>query len=463
MQSDILLINPPYGRYGKLKKIRKHSPPLGILYVATCLRSKGYRVGIIDTSVEPERITAEAIARLNVKVAGITCSTPAVGSALKIAGKIKNYHPDTAVVLGGAHASVCYEELIKKDFVDYVVVGEGELSFENICKSVVKGGRIDDYSGIVAKNADKCNPEIKLIEDLDSIPFPDRGLIPFDRYELSPINYKQKPSTPIITSRGCPFGCSFCSNPVHGKKVRLHSPEYIIEEIRYLIRDFKVRDIMFWDDTFTFNNDRVEKLCSLMIDNGFGLSWGCATRVDRIDEGLLKTMKRAGCWQISLGVETGSERLLKTIRKGINRQQIITAFELCKKIGIQTRAFFILGIPTETVEESYETLKFAKSLNPSFVQFTLAVPYPGSEFYNQAVNEGWQPPDWEKFSTYPEDKPVYIPEGRDARELKQLQTRAFKEFYFRPSYLLNRLMSVASFSDLLKHVKVAYYLLKMGD
>jgi len=459
-QNEIVLINPPNFSFGRLKSIRRTSPPLGILYIGTYLKNKGFKTKVIDGMVEPERINGNEISNTDLKVVGITCTTPVVSSALVIARKIKEKNPDCCVALGGPHASVCYKELAQNEYVDFVVVGEGEYTFEHICDSIVNNRSVTDYSGIVDKNDFSGARCARYIQELDNIPFPDRSLIPFKRYELSPVNYKKKPSTPVITTRGCPFRCTFCSNPVHGKKVRHHSPEYVIEEIKYLVKDFYVKDIMFWDDTFTLDPGRVENICRLILKEELGITWSCAGRVDRIDEDLLRLMKRAGCWQISFGVETGSERLLKKIKKGINKSQIISAFDLCAKIGIETRAFFILAIPSETLSESHETINFAKRLNPSYVQFSLAVPYPGSEFYDQAIAEGWSPPNWEYFNTYPEDKPVYIPRGRMAKELLCLQAWALKSFYFRPSYILNRFRGIVSPGDLLKNVKVAFNLLR---
>jgi len=460
-QSEILLINPTQYSFGRLKRIRKTSPPLGILYIATFLKKKGFGVRVIDGMVEPESLDGDFISNSKaIEVVGITCTTPVVPGALSIAERIKRGHPDCVVVLGGAHASVCYEELIENKFIDFVVKGEGEYPFERICQWVLNKRPIDDYSGIM----DNANPlnrrQSKYISNLDDIPFPDRSLIPFGKYELSPINYKRKPSTPVITTRGCPFRCTFCANPVHGKKTRFHSPEYVIEEIKYLIKDFSVRDIMFWDDTFTLKTERVETICRLMLREDLRVTWSCAARVDRIDKNLLALMKRAGCWQISFGVETGSERLLKKIEKGISKDQIISALNLCKEVGIETRGFFILGIPSETLAESYDTMAFAKEINPSYVQFSLAVPYPGSEFYENAISEGWQRPEWKEFNTYPEDQPVYVPRGRSAEELIDIQTKAVRDFYFRPAYILDRFKHITSMYDLLTKAKVAFNLLR---
>lgn len=195
-----------------------------------------------------------------------------------------------------------------------------------------------------------------------------------------------------------------------------------------------------------------------MKKEGLALTWSCSTRVDTVDLEILKTMKEAGCWLISFGVESGVGRLRKKIKKSISEEQILKAFENCKKVEIENRAFFILGFPTETKEESQKTIEFAKRLNPDFVQFTLTTPYPGCELFQEAVSESWHPPRWENFQTYSE-KPVYIPSGRSDKELMATQTKAFKSFYLRPKYIFNRLKKIRSYKEFKKHVALFFNLL----
>jgi anaerobic magnesium-protoporphyrin IX monomethyl ester cyclase len=457
---DIVLVNPPHYDFGRVKHVRKASPPLGLLYMATVLRNKGYRVKLLDGMVEPEWFRPEGIAGLSSKVVGITATTPSIGAALSVAELFKRAHSDSVVVLGGPHPSILPEQVAANEFVDFVIVGEGEIQFESLCKSILNHEPNMPTVAAVTKNRLSTPITPDFIRDLDSIPFPDRNLIPLLKYEMSPVNYKRVPSTPAITSRGCPYRCSYCSNPVHGRRVRRHSPGYAVEEILYVSRTFGIKDISYWDDTFTLDRQWIEEFCRLIIDRGIDITWSCTSRVDRIDEGILQLMKRAGCWCISLGVETGSDRLLEVIRKGITKAQVLKAFDICKRVSMDTRAFFILGIPSETREESAETIEFAKRLNPTFAQFTMAVPYPGSEFFDQAKAEGWIPPDWGNFCTYPEDAPVYITKGRTGKELVDLQGQAFRQFYFRAAYVWRRLASLRSVGDLVKNINLAYHLLR---
>ncbi len=462
MQDRVLLINPPVESWGKMKSIRHSSPPLGLLSVAAYLEKKRFSVEVLDYSLE--QIDEDRLLHVisNIKIVGITATTNNIGSALEIAEKIKNINRNIFIVFGGAHSSVLPKELLGKDFVDFVVIGEGEYVFFMLCRALTEGGKFEDIEGIAYKKNQEViiNQRSRYIEELDDLPFPARHLVPFNRYKATPINYKNWPSTPVITSRGCPFNCTFCSNPVHGRKLRLRGAENVIEELILLKREFGIRDVVFWDDTFTVDNKRIKHLCDLLIKKNLRLTWSCATRVDTIDLKLLKRMKDAGCWQVSFGVESGVSRLRKKIRKNITNQQIMAAFGYCRKVGIQTRAFFILGLPTETEEETEKTVEFTKELNPDFAQFTLATPYPGSDLFQEAVSEGWVPPDWDKFQTYPEDKPVYVPENRTSGSLTEAQSKAFKSFYLRPRYLASRLLKIKSFPDFIKNAKVAVNLMK---
>jgi radical SAM superfamily enzyme YgiQ (UPF0313 family) len=454
---DILLINPPISSWGKMQKIRETSPPLGILSLASFLGRKGHKVQVFDLALEPEKITSFLSFRDGKpKIVGITSTTYTISNALKIAETIKKNHPDIFIVFGGPHSTILPDDVLKENYVDCVVVGEGEIVFDSLCNSLLNGKDWKENNGIAFRNKGrvKINLSLPYIENLDALPFPARNLVPLEKYKATPVNYKRWPSTPVITSRGCPFKCTFCSNPVHGKIVRYRSPENIMEELCQLKKEFSIRDITFWDDTFTLDKKRVERICELLIEKNLDLTWSCATRVDTVNLEILKKMKEAGCWQISFGVESGVGRLREKIQKDISEERIFETFKNCKKVGIETRAFFMLGIPTETEKESWETIEFAIRLNPDFSQFTLTTPYPGCELFKEALSEGWHPTSWEKFQTYPEKEPVYVPQGRYAKELLATQVRAFKSFYFRPKYILNRLRKIKSFEEFKRHLVV---------
>jgi anaerobic magnesium-protoporphyrin IX monomethyl ester cyclase len=461
--SSILLVNPPVLNPGKTKKLRALSPPLGLLSLAAYVEQKGISVQVIDLALEPEKIDSlKTKSREPQSLVGITSTTNTIGSALTVAETIKRNDTGAFIVMGGPHPSVLPDDVVKHSQVDCAVIGEGESILLELFNRHNENDEWHSTPGIAYMNDGKVvvNPPGKLLADLDDLSFPARHLVPFKKYKSSPIHYKRSPSTAVITSRGCPFKCTFCSNPVHGRKIRFRSPENIVAELKHLKSEYGIRDFNLFDDTFTVNRNRVINVCELMIKEKLDLTWSCGSRVDTIDPDVLKIMKRAGCWFISFGIESGSERLRKLIKKGITEKQIFTAFRYCKEAGIESRAFFMLGLPTETEQESEATISFARKLDPDFMQFSLTVPYPGSEIYDQALAEGWFPPEWEKFQTYPEDEPVYVPAGRSGKELRELQNRAFKSIYFRPAYILKRLTKLRSWAELRKYVSSFFELLK---
>jgi len=454
--ADIILINPPVSSWGKVEGIRKVSPPLGILSLAAFLEGRGYKVNVYDLALGPGQMDPllSSLKSGRAGIVGITSTTSTLNSALKIAEDIKKKHSGIFVVFGGPHPTIRPEDLLEKDYVDCVVRGEGELTFSELCSRKLNNENWRDINGIAfTENGNlKINPLPDYIRDLDALPFPARHLVSFRRYGSTPVNYKRLPSTPVITSRGCPFQCTFCSNPVHGKQTRFRGAENIIGELILLKEKYGIRDVVFWDDTFTLDRSRIERICQLMNEEKLNLSWSCATRVDTVDRNILKMMKESGCWQVSFGVESGVDRLRQKIKKNISEEQIVKTFENCRKLNIETRAFFMLGIPSETREESLRTIEFAKRLEPDFAQFTLTVPYPGCELFEEATAQGWVPPKWENFQTYPKDDPVYVTEGRFGGELADIQTRAFRSFYLRFKYVFNRLKKIRSYEEFKKYL-----------
>jgi radical SAM superfamily enzyme YgiQ (UPF0313 family) len=249
--------------------------------------------------------------------------------------------------------------------------------------------------------------------------------------------------------------------------IRYHSVKRIIEEMEELIDKYGAKEIIFRDDTFTVNKKLIADLCNEMLRRGINkkISWMCMTRVNLVDEKLLRLMKKAGCWSIHFGVESGTQRLLDLIQKGITIAQIRTAFRLTRKVGIQTKAFFMLGLPTETVEESLATIRFAREIDPDGVQFTITVPYPGTKLYELAKNDGtlksfkWE--DYQTWAGWTNKHLVYLANNRNEEELKALQKKALIDFYLRPTIIFRLLKNnLRSFSAFQKMLYGGFTLLK---
>jgi len=429
----VLLINPPYNS-SKYKFIGLVAPPLGIAYIAAMLEKNGVTVKILDApALEMDHDGVEKeIEKYSPDIISITSVTPTIGSALETAKLSKKTCPNAVTVLGGYHPTFTYPEMLKNDFVDIVVRGEGELTMVDLVDALENGRDLREVEGIATK--DFVTEPRKIIEDLDSIPFPARHLLPMDEYKI--LNMKLTTGT-IISGRGCPYKCSFCaSSAMHGQKLRLRSAKSVVDEMEHLVNEHDIEMVAFMDDTFTINQKRVYEICEAIKERGLTNYWGCTARVDTISEDLLKTMKDAGCITMFLGVESADQQVLNEVNKKTNIAKIKETFELTRKYGMRTIASVVLGMPGDTKSSIKNTINFVKVLEPSYAVFSLATPYPGTDFYIKAASENLiKINDWSKYTLL---SPVLETVDCSLEELRKLQKKAFKEFYLRPRYILRQ-------------------------
>jgi radical SAM superfamily enzyme YgiQ (UPF0313 family) len=478
MNPSVILINPPLSlqeRYGKdMQKFGAVSEPLGIAYIAGYLEAQGIDVRIIDAQAE-NLDHDQVIRKLDGTpdaLVGISLLTPVFDSVKRLCDQIKKIHPETLIVLGGAHCTALPEGTLEEiETADMVCMGEGELTMAEIYSRYVHQGdnAWSEVKGVCYRANGRLirNDARDFIPDLDRIPPPARHLLPMHKYHLTASRVAGSDYCPtIIVARGCPFKCTYCSR-TFGKSFRSHSIERIISEIRFLMDTYKVRQINIEADTLTANKRFLSGLCQAMIDAGFPskLSWTCESRVDTVTEETLRLMKKAGCWQISYGVETGSQRLLSLISKGVTLKQVEDAFRTTKKLGISIRGFFMLGLPTETPEESRLTIEFAKKLDPLYAQFTVTVPYPGTQMFAELDRNGEiRTYDWGKYNTWSgwkgESIIPFVARGRTQEELSALQKQALREFYMRPKVVFRFLRSIASIYDIQKYLTGFWVLTK---
>lgn len=429
----VLLINPPY-KSSKYRFIGLVAPPLGIAYIAAVLERGGVDVKIIDApavDMEFETIKKE-IENYSPDIIAITAVTPIISNALKVARISKKASPRSLIVLGGYHPTFMYQELLKNDYIDFVVLGEGEYTMLEFVQAVDNGENLRNVKGIACKNFK--TPMRSIIEDLDSIPFPARHLLPMDEYKM--MNMKLPIGT-LISGRGCPYHCSFCaSSAMHGHKLRLRSSENVVDEMEHLVKNHDAEMLAFMDDTFTLNKKRIFDICDDIKERELDNYWGCTARVDTISDDLLKKMKDSGCITLFLGVESADQQNLDQLNKKITIKNIRKTFELTKKHGIRTIASVALGMPGDTRKSIEDTIKFVKSLDPNYAIFSLATPYPGTDFYTKSVeNNLIKTNDWSKFSLL---TPVIETVDCSLNELKKLQKKAFRDFYARPLYLIRQ-------------------------
>ena len=451
-KTKILLIQPNYRRiyaYAKNKNLTPIFPPLGLAYIAAVLKDNGIEVKILESNaydLSHEQIK-RSIDEYGPNIVGLTATTSLIEEAHEIANLCSK---DIQVFIGGIHASSMPEETLKKfERFDYLIKGEGEF----VLLEFVNGMKISDIKGLVYRKGGEIvsNSARELNRDLDGLPFPARELLPMNKYFS--VGAKQEPSDYILSSRGCPYQCIFCADHlVHGKLFRYRSPESIIKEVEEIYKRGSL-DWDFVDDNFTYLPDRVDRFCDLMIEKGLNkkMSWRCSNgiRVDKITLELLKKMKKAGCYMVSLGIESGNEEILKKMKKNTDLNKIRRAVKWCKLAGIETRGLFMFGNLGENEQTMRDTIDFAKSIDIDTASFHITTPFPNTEYWHVINEEG---------EIYPKNYRDYIAYGKvifkhgDLTEdlLIEMQKKAYREFYFRPRIFLNALKGMNS----LKKIKI---------
>ena len=471
--SKTLLVNPPFSvseRYGSdMKKFGGVSEPLGLAYLASSLEKNGFSVRIIDAPAEgfSSRDIVESCITEEVNLIGVTFLSPMFSSIKKLAEQVKRYHPEVTIIAGGPHPSALPERTLEEiPSIDIICVGEGERTIVEVAEYLSGKREIKDIKGIAYRDGNqiRLNSPRPMENSLDSLPPPARHLLPMNEYKLTATRTKGSGFCPtIILARGCPFNCQFCSHPF-GRTFRHHSVNRIMEEVTELIENYEITQVNFEADTLTINKAFVMELCNAIIDRKLNIAWTCESRMDTIDEEMLRIMKKAGCWQISYGVETGSQRLLDYIVKGLTKETIIETFRITKKIGISIRGFFMLGLPTETKKESLKTIRFAQKLNPLWAQFTITIPYPGTPMFQQLQREGRiQHYNWTDYNTWggwADKKLPYVSEGRTEEEIKDLQKKAMRMFYMRPIVVFKHIKSISTMQDFKKLLNGVVILVK---
>ncbi len=430
----MLLIEPPTATDIK-KVLNTVSPPLGLAYLASVARNEGFDVKIIDSLAENLSFNEleKKIKEYDPDVVGITSTTTSIPDAYKVAEISKRINPNVITVIGGPHVTFVPELTLKESpYIDIVVRGEGEEIFKQLLHNLDKGKKLSNIRGITYRenNRIRSNPPMPLIKDIDNIPIPAFDLLPMEKYQ-----FNKKRFGVIITSRGCPFQCIFCSSSLQfGKKWRAHSVERVVEELKILHDEFKIREIEFLDDTFTLSKKRVQEISKAIIQEGLDISWSASSRVDTFDLDTAVYMKKAGAHTIYFGIESGSEKTLKFIKKGITLTQSIDAVKIAKKAKLRTLGSFIIGFPYEKEKDMRKTIRFAKFLDVDFAQFTIATPYPGTELWNIAVTKNLLlTKNWRNYTTTKVVmKNMYVPPNR----IQYLLEWAYFSFYLSPKRVI---------------------------
>ncbi len=425
---------------------RGHTPPMGLLYLKGAVNRSRHESRFLDADLAG--LSHEAAAREALSGApdlvGIQAMTFTMPDACLLAREVKRFSPETPVMIGGPHPTIYPEETAALPYVDYAFAGEGEEGL------VAFLDRMDDpearaaVPGVARRRDGRVSytPTAGLLADLDRLAFPARRDAPYTRY--TSVLAERNPVTIMITSRGCPFSCVFCNRM--GRKYRAHGADYVLAELDDIL-SLGVGEIFIHDDTFSLKRDRVEAICRGMIERGSPLVWEARTRVDCVDRELLALMRKAGCTRLSFGVESGSEKVLAAMRKGIQPGRVVDVFSWCRAEGITTLADFMVGNLEETGEDIEKTFALLKRLDPDFAQFSILSPYPGTPIYQMALDRGVVPGDvWQEFAKdplAPFESPVWT-EHFSREELDKITARAYRRFYFRPRFILRQLRKIHS-------------------
>lgn len=433
----ILLVKP-------ISDIHVVSPPLALAYLASLLDSLEVNVKILDCLLKKYSYKdfASYLQAYNPDVIGITAFTLEFKSALKMAQIAKKINPNIKIIFGGPHVSNVPEESLKNEAIDFIFRAEADAGFSLLIQQLLfsKKPNFKKIPGLGWKTNKKIilNP-IKFVDDLDSLPFPNFEAMDFLKYPKLYLA-KKHPSAPILTSRGCPFNCTFCTaKQVSGKRWRFRSPENIIQELKILKSKYGIKEFQIWDDNFTMDKIRAKKFCDLLIKEKLNLVWWCpnGVRLETLDKELLIKMKKSGCYAIAFGIESGSQKIQKDMKKNLDFKHLREMVEFSSKLGFRTQGFFIIGYPTETKEDILKTIKLAKALPLMRASISLFQPLFGSEIYEDLRFEGRIPENY-SLENCDYSKTSVLPVGfKNLAEVKKLQQKAMLEFYLRPKIFFN--------------------------
>lgn len=461
----IILIRPDLPKDAPIGRLFPQLP-IGLAFIAGILEENNFKVTILDDYllIKGAKYIAEQIRGLDADLIGITCNLATVITTSEIVNELLPLN--LPIVIGGPEVTVNPERTLQRTNATIGVYGEGEYTMLEIChllanNNTLNVNNIKDIPGVVYKlpNGEiKINPPRPLIKDLDKLPFMPLHLFPMDRYERTMAELRESPVDLLSTSRGCPYNCSFCSNKyVWGRTHRVMSGKRIANELEFLIKNYGTKGVFFREDHFTLNKNRVYELCSEIQRRKINIRWGCESRVDALDENLIVAMKKAGCESIWFGVESGTPRVLKMLKKNIDIEEVASIFKLCKKYKIQVGASVMIGIPGQTLEENYETLKFIKKLDPDWAYFNTFLGLPGSEMYDIIVKKGLIYKKWEdlilpnsEILTWPEK--VRFKEKAEIRfniqpkvVLRHIKRMGFRRFIKKAANTLYRFYKVRKF------------------
>lgn len=432
---SIVLISPPVKLSSWEATLGSRLPPLGLLSLASYLKRQNISVSILDATninINYQGILAY-LKKSSPNFVGISSTTPMISYAHDLAKAVKSSFPGILVIIGGPHISALPEDTLRRySAFDVGVIGEGE---ETLLDIIQNNGASRVIPGIIFRDGEKIikTPYREYIKNLDILPFPAYNLLDKfpDYYKPTPNNYLKLPIIPIVTSRGCPFKCTFCTQSVFGSRYRSHSIEYLISHLEYLKRIYDVREVCFYDDLFLLDESKLYKFLEAKDRKQLDFSWSCEGRVGQFSQEMLRDMRKGECWQISYGVESGSQTMLDYFNKNIKVSQIKETFEQTKRAGIMTRAYLIVGAPPEDKSTLNETKRMISNVKPDEIHISFFTPFPGSKSYEDIIGNA-KVDGFEGMDQYSDR---YTTENISKEELVSFMNATYRGFYLRPSKL----------------------------
>lgn len=438
-------------RWLRIKPLVNVVPSPSLLYLAPFLLEDGHDVTYLEGLFYSFEQILEKLREKNPDFIGITLTSVDWENSHWMIDELKKTFPETKIVIGGIHPTLWLERCFNEcEGIDIIVYGEGEFTMRELVSHLDKGKPLDSVKGLIFSRDGKLirTESRPVIENINSLPFPSHELVNVRDYLPSPTFYKRLPHANIIGARGCPYQCIFCHTDRH---VRMRSAVNIADEIEMLYREHGVKDIAFWDDTFTLSEDRALEFCEELIRRNIRVDWAVNARVDRISEKLLHRMKKARCWRILYGIESGVQKNLDTLKKGTTIEQIRRAVGLTAKIGIEAYGTFMFGIPGETFEEGLETIEFACSLDLDYAVFVNLTPLPGTEVYRDLLSGNIKPAKFTE-NRFNFKNVSFVPDGMTEEQIRYLIQTGHRKFYLRSGLVWKKIRGIRSIYDIKKYI-----------
>lgn len=433
-------LNRDFARQNIWNVVNSVTPPLGLALLAGVLHKHGHRADIIDAyalDLSVDQVVKKIDPSFD--VIGMSSMTVEIDNVIVLARRIRNLYPNIRILLGGVHPSLFHRQLMEGGICDMVIRNEGEVAIRRLAD----GDALDSIPGLTWRDTGRdiiVNDKADGFTDLNELPYPAYNKLPMHRYRPALGAARHIPSIGMITSRGCPGICTFCFSGMFGRKIRYTAPEIILEHMLHLRDNYGVREISFYDDTFTSHRKRIVHLCEMLIDRRVNMTWSCFARVDSVNPKLLKLMHAAGCHQIMYGFEAFDEKILKAINKSVRVKDYAPVAAMTREAHIDIRGAFMLGSPGETEKSLQTSIDYSKKLGIEFAIYNITTPYPGTAMFEWARSNGMlSHTDWKLYDLAHAilDLPTVSRET-----VEHYYKRAFREFYLRPSYILKRILAI---------------------